>query len=201
VQLILRNIGGDIPGETDMSTHGQAGKFSLCMAEAEAESPWTPFHVDQGFAATDSTVTVIGASAPQNVFSYGCEKGEDILEHLIGSMLGLGHNNIIFPSGPLIILSPEHASTLARDGISKMDIQQAVFERARIPLARFVKRSVEGLKHRRARWFAEVGDPNNIGVADKASDVNILVAGGAGIHSLFVPTAFSYRPVTRKISA
>ena len=56
VQLILRNIGGDIPGETDMSTHGQAGKFSLCMAEAEAESPWTPFHVDQGFAATDSTV-------------------------------------------------------------------------------------------------------------------------------------------------
>jgi hypothetical protein len=201
VQLILRNIGGDIPGETDMSTHGQAGKFSLCMAEAEAESPWTPFHVDQGFAATDSTITVIGASAPQNVFSYGCEKGEDILEHLIGSMLGLGHNNIIFSSGPLIILSPEHASTLARDGISKKDIQQAVFERARIPLARFVKRSVEGLKHRRARWFAEVGDPNNIGVADRASDVNILVAGGAGIHSLFVPTAFSYRPVTRKISA
>jgi len=199
VQLILRNIGGDIPGETDMSTHGQAGKFTFSMAEAEAESPWTPFHVDAGFTASDSTVTVIGASAPQNVFTYGCEKGEDILEHLIGSMLGLGHNNVIFPTGPVIILSPEHASTLARDGINKKDIQQAVFERARIPLTRFVKRSVEGLKHRRARWFAEVGDPEHIGVADKASDVHVFVAGGAGIHSLFVPTAFSFRPVTRKI--
>ena len=50
VQLVLRNIGGDIAGETDMSTHGQAGKFSSCIAEAEADSPWTPFHVDAGFA-------------------------------------------------------------------------------------------------------------------------------------------------------
>ena len=52
VQLVLRNIGGDIPGETDMSTHGQAGKFGACIAEAEADSPWSPFHVDAGFAGT-----------------------------------------------------------------------------------------------------------------------------------------------------
>jgi hypothetical protein len=199
LQLILRNIGGDIPGETDMSTHGHAGKFTYCMAEAEAESPWAPFHVDAGFEASDSTVTVIGASPPQNVFTYGCEKGEEILEHLIGAMLGLGHNNIIFPTGPVLILSPEHASTLARDGIGKKEIQNAVFERARVPLTRFAKRSADGLKHRRSRWFAEVGDVEHIGVADKPSDVHVLVAGGAGIHSLFVPTAFSFRPVTRKI--
>jgi hypothetical protein len=199
VQLVLRNIGGDIAGETDMATHGQAGKFSSCIAEAEADSPWTPFHVDAGFAPGDSTVTVIGASAPHNVFTYGCESGPDILDHLIGSMQGLGHNNIVFPTGPLIILSPEHAATLARDGIGKDDIRQAIFERARIPLSRFAKRSVEGLKHRRSRWFAEVRDPHNIGVTDRPQDVNILVGGGAGIHSLFVPTAFSFRPVTRKI--
>jgi hypothetical protein len=200
VQLVLHNIGGDIAGETDMATHGQSGKFTFCIAEAESNSPWTPFHVDAGFAAVDSTVTVIGASAPQNVFTYGCETGEEILAHLIGAMMGLGHNNIIFPTGPLLVLSPEHAGTLARDGIGKKDIQQAVFERARIPLTRFAKRTVAGLKHRRSRWFAEVGDPEHIGVADRPQDVTVIVAGGAGIHSLFVPTSFSYRPVTRKIS-
>ena len=199
VQLVLRNIGGDVAGETDMATHGQPGKFTFCIAEAEKSSPWTPFHVDAGFAAADSTVTVIGASAPQNVFTYGCETGPDVLEHLIGAMLGLGHNNIIFPTGPMFVLSPEHAGTLARDGIGKKEIQQAVFERARIPLTRFVKRTVDGLKHRRSRWFAEVGDPDHIGVADRPQDVSVIVAGGAGIHSLFVPTSFSYRPVTRKI--
>jgi hypothetical protein len=200
VQLVLRNIGGDLPGETDMSTHGQAGKFGACIAEAEDESPWSPFHVDIGFAAADSTVTVIGASAPQNIFTYGCETGQDILEHFIGAALGLGHNNIIFPTGPLFVVSPEHAATMARDGIGKKDIQNALFERARIPLARFAARSVRGLHHRRERWFAEVGDADHIGIADRPQDVHIVVAGGAGIHSLFVPTAFSHRPVTRRIA-
>jgi hypothetical protein len=199
VQLVFRNIGGDVAGETDMATHGQAGKFTACIAEAESDSPWTPFHVDAGFAKSDSSVTVIGASAPHNIFTYGCETGREILDQFIGAMTGLGHNNIIFPTGPLLIVSPEHAATLAQDGIGKADIRQAVFAQARIPLARFAHRTVEGLRHRRARWFAEVGDPNHIGVADRAQDVNIVVAGGAGIHSLFVPTAFSFRPVTRVI--
>jgi hypothetical protein len=199
VQLVFRNIGGNIAGETDMATHGQAGKFTACIAEAEEDSPWSPFHVDAGFASGDSTVTVIGASAPQNIFTYGCETGQEILEHFIWSMMGLGHNNIIFPTGPLLVVSPEHAATLARDGIGKEQIKTAIFERARIPLTQFGRRSIEGLHHRRSRWFAEVGDATHIGVADRARDVNIVVAGGAGIHSLFVPTAFSYRPVTRRV--
>ena len=57
-----------------------------------------------------------------------------------------------------------------------------------------------GLRHRRARWFAEVGDADHIGIADRPQDVHIVVAGGAGIHSLFVPTAFSIAPVTRRIA-
>jgi hypothetical protein len=199
VQLVFRNIGGDIAGETDMSTHGQAGKFTSCIAEAEQDSPWPPFHVDAGFAKAESTVTVIGASAPHNIFTYGCETGQEILDQFIGAMTGLGHNNIIFPTGPLLIVSPEHAATLAHDGIGKVEIRQAVFERARIPLGRFAHRTVEGLRHRRARWFSEVGDPDHIGVADRAQDVSVVVAGGAGIHSLFVPTAFSFHPVTRPI--
>jgi hypothetical protein len=199
VQLVFRNIGGDIAGETDMATHGQAGKFTSCIAEAPADSPWTPLHVDAGFAEADSTVTVIGASAPHNVFTYGCETGAEILDQFVGAMTGLGHNNIIFPTGPLLVVSPEHAATLAQDGIGKAEIRQAVFAHARIPLERFAHRTVEGLRHRRARWFAQVGDPAHIGVADRPQDVSIMVAGGAGIHSLFVPTAFSFRPVTRRI--
>jgi hypothetical protein len=58
---------------------------------------------------------------------------------------------------------------------------------------------VRGLKHRRSRWFAQFPDAKEIGVADDPSHVNIVVAGGAGIHSQFVPTSFSYRPVTRLV--
>ena len=200
LQLILRNVGGDIPGETDTATHGHAGKFTFCIAENERESPWEPLHVERGFDAADSTVTVVGGSSPQNIFTYGCETGEDILEHFVGSLTGLGHNNIIFPTGPLLVISPEHAHTLARDGYDKQRIRDHLFQKARIPLARFAKRTVSGLHHRRARWFAEAGDPEHIGVADHPGDITIVVAGGAGIHSQFVPTSFSYHAVTRRIS-
>ena len=202
VRLVCQNIGGEVPNETDMATHGQPGKLSFCFAEAEADSPWTPFHVDQGFAPTDSTVSVIGcASSPHNVFTYGCENGEEILDHFVGAVTALGNNNIIFPSGPLLVFGPEHAGVLDRDGFSKQAIRDYIFEKARIPLSRFAARTVKGFHHRRANWFETVGDAENIGIADRAEDVHIVVAGGPGIHSLFIPTSFSLRPVTKIIAA
>jgi len=199
LQLVLRNIGGDLPGETDMSTQGQTGKFTFCMAENEDESPWVPFHVEQGYRREDSTVTVIGASAGHNVFTYGCETGAEIMDHFVGAMTAMGHNNVIFPTGPLVVLGPEHAHTLARDGYDKPRIRRELFERARLPLARFGARTVRGLRHRRSRWFAQAVDADHIGVADDPSHIHILVAGGAGIHSQFVPTSFSYHPVTKPV--
>ncbi len=197
LQLVLRNLGGDLPGETDMATQGQSGKFTFCIAENEADSPWLPFHVERGFAASDSTVTVIGASPGHNLFTYGCETGAEILDHFIGGMTALGHNNVIFPTGPLLVIGPEHAGVLARDGFDKTAIRKAIFERARIPLTRFTARTVRGLHHRRSRWFEQFPNADHIGVADDASHVSIVVAGGAGIHSQFIPTSFSYGPVTR----
>lgn len=199
LQLVLRNLGGDLPGETDMATQGQSGKFTFCIAENEADSPWPAFHVERGYAASDSTVTVIGASPGHNLFTYGCETGAEILDHFIGGMTALGHNNVIFPTGPLLVIGPEHAGVLARDGFDKPAIRKAIFERARIPLSRFTARTVHGLHHRRARWFEQFPNADHIGVADDASHVSIVVAGGAGIHSLFIPTSFSHHPVTRVV--
>jgi hypothetical protein len=199
IQLVMRNIGGDIPGETDMATHGWPGKFTFCIAENEAESPWAPFHVDAGFKRDDSTVTVIGGSSPQNIFTYGCETGPEIMDQIVGALTGLGHNNIIFPTGPLVALAPEHAQALARDGYTKEQVKREIFERARIPLSRFAKRTVKGLHHRRSRWFELGIDADVIGVADHVEDVHVVVSGGAGIHSQFVPTAFSFKPVTRQV--
>jgi len=199
VQLVLRNIGGDLPGETDMSTQGQTGKFTFCIAENEAESPWEPLHVEHGFSPEDSTVTVIGASSGHNMFTYGCETGAEIIDHFVGALTALGHNNIIFPTGPLLVIGPEHAGVLARDGYTKTSIREYLFKHARIPLSRFGKRTIRGLHHRRAAWFSKVNDPDHIGVADRPEDISIVVAGGAGIHSQFVPTSFSYHPVLRRI--
>ncbi|HWP58153.1 MAG TPA: UGSC family (seleno)protein [Candidatus Acidoferrales bacterium] len=199
VRLVLRNVGGEIPGVSDPSTHGQPGKYTFCIAEAEEESPWEPLHVERGYAKTQSTVTLIGAGGPQNIFTYGCQNGREVLDTFVGALCGLGHNNIIFPTGPLFVFSPEHANTLARDGFTKEDVKRYLFERARIPLARFCAGTQRGIRERRARWFELTGDSEHIGVADRPEDIVIVVAGGPGIHSQFLPTAFTRRPVTKVI--
>jgi len=199
IRLALINIGGEVPGMTDPATHGQPGKYTFCIAEAEDESPWQPLHVELGYAKEQSAVTLIGAGGPQNLFTYGCQTGEEILETFVGALCGLGHNNIIFPSGPLLVLGPEHAGTLARDGFGKKEIKQFLFDRARIPLAKFAEGTQRGIFERRSRWFHVAGDPEQIGIADHPEDILIVVAGGAGIHSQFLPTAFSKKPVTRVV--
>ena len=40
LRLVLRNIGGALPGQLDRATQGQPGKYSFCCAENEADSPW-----------------------------------------------------------------------------------------------------------------------------------------------------------------
>ena len=67
LRLILQNIGGALPGEMDRATHGQPGKYTFCCAENEAANPWTPLHVERGFAAGDSVVTVVGIAGSVEV--------------------------------------------------------------------------------------------------------------------------------------
>jgi hypothetical protein len=199
IRLTLLNIGGEIPGVTDPSTHGQPGKYSFCIAEAADESPWESLSVEHGHAKEQSTVSLIGAGGPQNIFTYGCQNAKEILETFVGALCGLGHNNIIFPTGPLFVLGPEHAGVLARDGFSKRDVKQFLFDNARILLSRFSEGTKRGILERRSRWFKVVGDHERIGIADRPENITIVVAGGAGIHSQFVPTAFSKKLVTKII--
>lgn len=49
--------GGSTPGETYMGTLGNSNSYSLCIAENEERSPWTPLAARYGARANESTVT------------------------------------------------------------------------------------------------------------------------------------------------
>src|SRR5256886_13488371 len=61
LRLVMRNVCGSRPGTLDRGTLGHPGKLSYVIAENEAESPWTPLHVERGFRPDQSTVTVMAA--------------------------------------------------------------------------------------------------------------------------------------------
>src|SRR5204863_6691275 len=106
-----------------------------------------------------------------------------------------GFKNLYSGGEPLLIFGPEQAAVLGRDRHSKKDVKREFFERTKVPLSVLNRETVALLKGRRAQWFAG-GEPDAIPIADSADHVQIIVAGGAGNHTVFLPTWGDTRCIT-----
>ena len=133
LRLVQLNIGGATPGHGDRATQGTPAKFTFCVAENEAESPWAPFQTTRGFSAEDSTVTVYACEAPHNIEDHGSNTGLGIMQTVVGYMGQAGSNNILARGDTLLALTPEHAAVIAGDGWDREKIREYIFELARFP--------------------------------------------------------------------
>ena len=193
IRLILINIGGAIPGISQMATQGQPSRYSFCIAENEAESPWEPLHVERGFEAEKSTVTVIAAENPHNINDHGSTTAAELLFTIANSINKSSSNNVISQAGnPVLVLCPEHAQTIARDGYSKNDVRKYLFENARVPYNRLTATT-------RKRFFPNLKENESVPRYGAAQDLIILVAGGGGKHSSYLPSAGNNWAVTKPI--
>jgi hypothetical protein len=194
VRLILLNVGGAAPGVLDRSTQGQPSKYAFCIAENESESPWEPLHVERGFEPWMSTVTVVGAENPHNINDHVSDAADGILATIAGSMNDMGSNNAYLYGDPVLAFGPEHAAIVAADGHDKASVRRYVFERARIPVDQWRRGGMAGVTD----LFAD--DPGRP-VVSRADDLIVIVVGGFGRHSSWLPTfGASTRSVTRVIS-
>jgi hypothetical protein len=202
VQLTLVNIGGAVPGVLDKATFGHPGKYTYCIAENEAANPWEPLHVERGFQPDDSTVTVYPAEAPHNINNHGSATPHDLLTVVADCMATLGGNHMYVGGECMIVLSPEHAATIAAAGWRKKDVRSFLYEHARKPLRLLRLGGMYGADTRRNLWPRWVNheDPDGlIPPTRQPEDIIILVAGGAGKHSVFLP-GWGSRSVTKKIA-
>src|SRR5215213_2199336 len=119
LRLIMINIGGNLPGVTDMATHGHPGKFSYCIGEDEEGSPWTPLHVERGLDAGTSAVTVMCAEAPHNVNDMVSKTPQLFLGSAASTMSTLG-SNTLYTSGNdsehMLVIPHEAAQWFAECG-------------------------------------------------------------------------------------
>ena len=192
IRLILLNIGGAYPGKLDLSTQGQPSKYTYCIAENEEDSPWEPLHVEKGFAAATSTVTVAAVENPHNINDPVAITAEELLISISSAVMNTGSNNVLFQEGsPVIALSPEHAATIAASGFSKNAVRDYIYEKSRIPLKRFYPRAIE--KH-----YSGWGENETVPITARKEDLIIIVVGGTGKHSAYLP-AFIPPSITKAI--
>jgi hypothetical protein len=185
VRLVLMNVGGGLPGSGDRATQGSPAKIAYCVAENEVESPWEPLHVEAGLPADTSTVTAFGAEGPHNIQDHFSNTALGVLRTVAGAMGQAGSNNLLGRGWPLLSLGPEHAATIARDGYTKRQVKEFLFEHARFPLARL---GPEYQRQQVERWAVVDAPDTLVPIVRRPEDISIIVVGGAGKHSCWQPT-------------
>ena len=198
LRLILQNIGRALPGDMDRSTQGQPGKYTFCCAENEEANPWEPLHVERGFSADASTVSVVGALGTWNM-NMTASAAEDVIAMIGDTMQYPASSDYIFGGAPFVILSPQHAQLFHREGWSKAEVKRRLWEASKMRAGRSRGSEFERMANGRRAELGAITADTIVPISEKPEDISIVVAGGPGSHSVFVPVSAHTRSVTREV--
>ncbi len=186
LRLIIMNVAGAYPGEKDMGGFGHPGRYAMVMAEAEDKSPWRPLREDLGFGRETSTVTVV----PIHDYTLGVRiTGSDseaspTRAFLLGITAHL--NRVWHPfwvgSPTVVLLTPHVANLFGREGWSKEDLKNILYQQARSPVAEIPQeRILQAVKAGLVpRWFRDLSPGHTVPVAAGPEKYVIIVGGFSG---------------------
>jgi len=189
LRLMLLNVGGGWPGDLDKATLGHPGKYTYCITENAAISPYAPYHVEHGYRAEDSTVFVIAAEPPHSVTNHVANDPEGILDSICSAMSTFAHNNSVSSGHCTVVLGPEHAATIAKAGWTRHDIRWYLWSYSgnRFADISFDHRYGKVYNRNLPKWYRREPD-SRIPIVPSADNIHLFVAGGeAGRFSAFIP--------------
>jgi hypothetical protein len=214
VWLCMMNVGHTYAGISDMDTIGTPLKYSCCVAENEAVSPWPAFHEERGFDSDTSTVTVqfvygicdqtdIRSSTPEQLIRVFATAAKNV------GLTSTGYWLMGRRSDPrhgtnekehhTLLIAPEHAHIFANAGWSKDDIRRAMHAQARLPfeLITITKEpSTIKLSHPELDWLWDSPE-TLVPVVEDVDCWSIAVVGGSIGRGTFLWGAGG--PITRAI--
>jgi hypothetical protein len=202
IRLILWNIGGAFPGTVDRSTQGSPSKYSFCIAENAAASPWGSFITDRGLADGANAVTLFAGEPPHNVNDHEHGDAEGILRVAADVLRTLGMNTWFIAwhgrKELMLILGPEHAASVAGSGWSRRQVREYLYH----AISRRRDDLQQGGMYGMRDWPPEqnaMASGALIPAVPTPDDILVMVAGGAGKHSAALPSFGATVSVTRQI--
>jgi hypothetical protein len=174
LQLIIRNVGGGLPGEIDRAVFGNPGKYTFCFAEDESDPKWTPLNVARGFKRGTSTVTLFHGDGVQGISAGRSRTPEGLARSLAMGLGAVCHPKLAEWSNAILAISPDHYAIFEQGGWGRTEIEAGLREALRRP-GRDLVQGAHGVE--------EGIDPARAGeMVDKFNEGGLLVvrAGGRG---------------------
>ncbi|MGB0621592.1 MAG: hypothetical protein ACPGVZ_19190 [Myxococcota bacterium] len=167
LRLVIRNVCRAIPGVLDRASFSSPHRFSFCFGENEEASNWTPMHVERGFGANESTVTVHSVMTVDSAVDFTSRTPEALCDSMLATLRRNGIAGDEFlgkDTTAMLVIGPEHQRFFDRAGWSKADIRDYLFPK-----------------------FTEDPGPNGriVGIGKKEG-LLIVAAGGDGMAQTYV---------------
>jgi hypothetical protein len=180
IRLMLLNLGGGIPGVGSATVFGTPLRYSACLTENKARSPWETLAVSRGYRDEDDVISCAMVESPRLCYDDASQEPERLLTGLADSMTALSSWNMHVRSDMVVAMSPEQASLCARAGLGRSEVHRMLIEQA--------GRRVQELK-RGGNWRPERARKLGIDPAEdhrfvpaikNPRDLHLIVAGGWG---------------------
>ncbi|HAL48554.1 MAG: hypothetical protein FI707_10665 [SAR202 cluster bacterium] len=202
LRLVMMNVGFTYPGVSDMDTIGSPIKYSMCVAENEAESPWEPYHVAKGFRADESTVTVHFVYGTCELHDFENWKAEELAHNFASAACNLCQ----VPTGKWLLgrradpryhteekehhfmmICPEHAQAFHNSGWDRKRLQEEMFRLSRMSFKDLIgNKEHKGFEiaHPELQWLWDSPD-TMLPIVETPDCFEIAVVGGAAGRGAF----------------
>jgi len=192
----LRNIGHWYPDKMDMDTIGTTRKFVMCIGENEQMSPWPPFHVDKGFKAEESAVSLFITDGELDVQDQGNDTAEGLLKNLAyGATFGTRSLGEHHGRETLIFMPPDVARPVGAHGFSKRAAKEFIHFHANASLGKMIEyMPLKGEARVSAnwKWLENLTEQERLDITvpvlESAERYDIVVVGADRAKTLIMPS-------------
>jgi hypothetical protein len=195
LRLLMRNVGGQVSGETSKSVFGQPGRVTgIVVGEWEERSPWAPLGERRGVPG--NALTVHGVTGTIDVADTAATNGVDLLE-LIGKSLAFPGTNAFIEgyhgAEILLAIAPPWADLIAAAYPSIQDVQHMLWEHAKLPSTWWPE--IHRAHHRK---HGRVDEDGMVHLVESPEHMLVMVCGGLGnLHALAMHSFGPTQAVTR----
>jgi hypothetical protein len=130
-----------------------------------------------GFGRDQSTVSLFAAEPPKGVSEHNAREGRVVLKAISRALATSWSYRVCAMIEAIVVLCPEHVKTLVRDGFTKQDVREFLFQNTGIPIKHY---SDDGEGTQYVKFYRETvvdGEPCYLKFREP-EQIKIVVAGG-----------------------
>lgn len=139
LQLIVRNVGGGVPGGIDRAAMGNPGKYTYCFAEDESDNNWASLAMDCGFERAESVVSLFAGDGLQPILDQQSRTPESLAKSMAASLRSVAHTKLFGMADAVLVVCPEHRRVFREGGWSKEDLRKTLYKELETPGAEVVR--------------------------------------------------------------